>query len=375
MTQTKKYQRCMVFAGGGFRFGIYLGMYAAACDAGRKPDVLLASCGGAIAAAIIQSLSSDAERLTWLGSPEMYRFWCGLTSAPHASLAATLAQAAQRKLSRRAAPLIPDLFNSYLFDVPPLLPLPPAAPNPEVDVAIVGGKLLFRPDEVGQLRGQRKLFVQTVLCNARAAALLDGMPSPFESQAWGSHAIAAGVMTDSSMSVAEAARLSITDFYYFACHRHGGDYYVGGVVDLFPIEVAHRLADEVMLEFKESFDQAFSIPAWRAVLGLDGNQRLRYVNAQPGDVWFDTSDVSIALARQQVQKKIDWRRNRITLSPPSSHAIYMQHIQDQWDYGYQRGREALQRKSSGDMSGMRRVNRYNRPGTASSISTPHGGTA
>ncbi len=360
MTPTKKYQRCMVFSGGGFRFGIYLGMYAAARDAGRPPDVLLASCGGAIAAAIIQALPDDAQRLAWLGSPEMYRFWCGLTSAPHARLATTLAQAAQRKLSRGPALRIPDLFNNYLFDVPAQLPLPPAVSNPQVDVAIMGGKLLFGPADVGQLRGQRKLFVQTVLCNARGAALLDGMPSPFESPVWGSHAVAGGVITDSALSVAEAARLSITDFYYFACHRHGADYYIGGVVDLFPIEVAHRLADEVMLEFKESFDQAFSIPAWRAVLGLDGNQRLRYVNAQPADVWFDTSDVSVALARQQVQKKIDWRRNRITLSPPESHAIYLQHMQDQWDYGYQRGCEALERKNPGDTSGMRRVNRHNR---------------
>lgn len=360
MTQSKKYQRCMVFAGGGFRFGIYLGMYAAARDAGRAPDVLLASCGGAIAATIIEALPNDTQRLAWISSPQMYRFWCSLQSAPQASLSNTLAQAARRKLSRRPALRVPDLFNDYLFDVPAQLPLPPAAQNPEIDVAIMGGKLLFGPDDVGQMRGQRKLFVQTVLCNTRSAALLDGMPSPFESPVWGSHAVAAGVTTDSSLSVAEAARLSITDFYYFACHRHGADHYIGGVVDLFPIEAAHRLADEVMLEFKESFDQAFSIPAWRAVLGLDGNQRLRYVNAQPADVWFDTSDVSIALARQQVQKKIDWRRNRITLTPPESYAIYMQHMQDQWDYGYQRGREALQRKNPGDTSSMRRVNRHNR---------------
>lgn len=360
MTLLKKYQRCMVFAGGGFRFGIYLGMYAAARDAGRKPDVLLACCGGAIAAAIVQNLPNDAQRLAWLASPEMYRFWCSLKSAPQARLSTTLAQAAQRKLSRQPAPRIPDVFNTYLFDIPAQLPLPSPATNPEVDVAIMGGKLLFGQAEVGQPRGQRKLFEQTVLCNTRAAALLDGMPSPFESPVWGPHAIATGIVTNSTMSVAEAARLSITDFYYFACHGHGADHYIGGVVDLFPIEAAHRLADEVMLEFKESFDQAFSIPAWRAVLGLDGNQRLRYINAQPADVWFDTSDISEALARQQVQKKTDWRRNRITLAPPESHALYQQYMQDQWDYGYQRGREALAREDPGSQSGMRRANRHNR---------------
>jgi predicted acylesterase/phospholipase RssA len=45
----------MVMGGGGFRFGIYIGMYAALRQAGKAPDVLLASCGGAIAAAIIHN--------------------------------------------------------------------------------------------------------------------------------------------------------------------------------------------------------------------------------------------------------------------------------------------------------------------------------
>ena len=365
MTTAQKYQRCMVFAGGGFRFGIYLGMFAAARDAGRAPDLLLASCGGAIAAAIIQGLPDDAQRLAWLGSEPMYRFWCGLQSAQNAKLSGTLVQAAQRGFSRARAPLVPDLFEQYLFDVPAQLPLPPMAKVADLDVAIMGGKLLFGPDEVHQRRGDRKLFVQTVFCSPRAAALIDGMPSPFNDPVWGTHAIAPEVLTDSSMTLAEAARLSITDFFYFACHRHGQSHYIGGVVDLFPIEAAHRLADEVMIEFKESFDQVFSIPAWRTVLGLDGNQRLRHVNAQAADVWFDTSDVSTVLARQQVQKSIAWRQNRIVLKPPPSHAVYIQYMQDQWDYGYQRGLEALQRKDPGSTADMRKVNRYNRPESAS----------
>ena len=70
-----KYQRCMVFAGGGFRLGIYLGMYAAARDAGRAPDLLLATCGGAVAAPLVQALPDDAQRKAWLSSPQMYQFW------------------------------------------------------------------------------------------------------------------------------------------------------------------------------------------------------------------------------------------------------------------------------------------------------------
>ena len=80
-----RYQQCMVMAGGGFRFGIYLGLYAAARDAGQAPDLVLASCGGAIAAALIHREPDVARQKAWLASPEMYNFWAGITPAPMAA--------------------------------------------------------------------------------------------------------------------------------------------------------------------------------------------------------------------------------------------------------------------------------------------------
>lgn len=224
----------------------------------------------------------------------------------------------------------------------------------------IGGKLLYGPADVGQPRGSRKLFAQTVFGPPRAAALAQGMASPFADPRWGAHAVHDTVLTDTTLPLEQAARMSITDFYYFPSHRFAGDHYIGGVVDLFPIELARRLADAVMIEFKESFDQTFSIPAWRAVLGLDGNQRLRQVNGQPADVWFDTSDVTTALSVQRIGKQLDWRRNRIRLALPADHATYARYMDAQWQYGYQRGLEALQRPAPGDTAGMRNVDRYNR---------------
>nr|WP_315235730.1 patatin-like phospholipase family protein [uncultured Albidiferax sp.] len=359
MNQAQKYQRCMVFAGGGFRFGIYLGMYAAARDAGRPPDLLLATCGGALAAAIIQALPDDAQRKAWLSSPQMYAFWQGLQPAPQARISRTLLQAARRKLSRAPAPVLPDLFNDYLFEVPHHLPLPTPAAASEVAVATIGGKLLYGPGEVGQARGTRKLFAQTVFCEARAAALLQGMVSPFADPRWGNHALADAVLTDTTMPLDAAACMSIIDFYYFPCYSYGANNYLGGVVDLFPIEVARQLADEVMIEFKESFDQTFSIPAWRTVLGLDGNQRMRQVNGEFADVWFDTSDITAALPIQQIGKRLDWPHNRIVLNVPASYATYVQYMDAQWQYGYQRGMEALRRRQPNDISAMRNPDRYN----------------
>jgi predicted acylesterase/phospholipase RssA len=350
----------MVLGGGGFRFGIYIGMYAALRQAGKAPDVLLASCGGAIAAAIIHNLPDPAAQRAWLSSEEMYRFWCSLRATEHAALLGTLARAARRKLSSAAAPVIPDLFNDYLFEIPPQLPFPPASGAPEVDVAILGGKLLFTPADVGQPRGQRKLFAETVFCNQRAAAALKDMDSPLGDPRWGEHAVSRELLTDTSVPVTDAARISIADMIYFRCAQYRGEEYIGGVVDLFPVEIARALGQEVIMEFKEAFDQVFSIPAWRSVLGVDGNARLRYANSHLADMRIDSSDVSVVLEKQQMQQKLDWLRNRIELQMPPSHDIFIQHMNDQWQYGYDRAKEALARPLR-QQPPVRRANRHSKP--------------
>lgn len=348
-------------AGGGFRFGIYLGMYAAACESGRPPDLLLASCGSAIAASIIASLPDDGQRKSWLNSPEMYHFWGQLKSSSQGSILRTLAQAAKRKFSKKNVATIPDLFHDYLFEVPEKLPSPPnLSSEPQIAVAIIGGKLLFTENEVGQVRGQRKLFAETVFCDQRAASLLDGMTSPLADPRWGEHAISAQLLTDVQTPHTVAARISIADMFYFRCYTHAGENYIGGVLDLFPIELARRLADEVMIEFKQGFDQTFSIPAWRSVLGVDGNARLKYVNGQAVNYRIDTSDITFALAKQSAQKKLDWRNNRINLIMPETYEAYVQVMDAQWQYGYERGMEAFQRQQPYEEKLIRSVDRYSK---------------
>ena len=360
MTQTEKYQCCMVMAGGGFRFGYYLGMYAAAVDSGNKPDLLLASCGGAIAAAVIQALPDDAQRKAWISSPAMYQFLCGLQSTPKAAIGRSFVHAVKRRLTAKRAHLIPDLFGDYFFDIPAQLPLPRPQSAPAVAVAIVGGKMLFSKDEVGQPRKQRKLFAETVFGDARTAALLAGMSSPLSEPKWGDNAIAPELLTDTSMPIGDAVRISISDMFYFRCHAHQASHYTGGVVDLFPIELAKRLAQRVIMELKAPFSQALAIPAWRTVLGVDGNQRLRHVHGQFADVWIDASDVERVFHKRGMQKQVSWTRNRFRLLMPARYETYLAHVEEQWQYGYQRGLEAFAKPEANHKQHMRNATRHNR---------------
>ena len=302
MNDTERYQRCLVLPGGGFRFGYYLGMHAAAEDSGRRPDVLLASCGGAIAAAVIAGLPDAYARLDWLLSPNMYRFFREITPTNRATPLRIVAAAAMRWLNRAPASRLADLSCDYLFELPAAPPLPTTVPAAAPALAIVGGKVLYGADEIGTTRGNRQLFAQVIFCSARAAALLDGVVAPAADPRWSSGAIVAALQRDSSMPVAEAVRISTADIVYFRNHDHAGQCYTGGLIDLFPIELAHRLAREVIMERKTPFNPWLALPALRAVLGIDGAARLRHVHVQHADVWIDTRDVSTALRAHGIQQ-------------------------------------------------------------------------
>ncbi|WP_082565474.1 patatin-like phospholipase family protein [Duganella sp. Root1480D1] len=340
MSEDQKYQRCMVMAGGGFRFGYYLGMHAAAEDSGMAPDIILASCGGSLAAAIIHALPDAAQRKQWLASQEMYQFLCGMHAAAHARPLPVLGAALLRGLSRGRAARVPDVFGDYMFELPGPLPLPVPGLQPRAALAIVASKLLFGREQVGQARSGRAIFAEVVLGPERACRLLHGWQAPASLPAWSCGAVAPGLLLDSAMPVADAVRSSITDMLYFACHAHAGEHYMGGVIDLFPIEIAHGLARHVTMEAKPPFGQALAIPALRKVLGIDGNARLKHVHAQHAHAWVDTSDISSALRGRGMRKRIDWLGNRIRLVMPPSLAEYAQDVEAQWQYGYQRGIEA-----------------------------------
>ncbi|WP_442776093.1 patatin-like phospholipase family protein [Sphaerotilus montanus] len=338
-----RYARCLVMAGGGFRFGYYLGLHAALAAQGRAPDVLLASCGGAIAAAVIQALAGAGARRDWLASPAMHAFCRSLQARPGATLGGALAGALARFCNRQPAPRVPDLFNDYLFELPARLPLPAAPdPAPGPAVAFIAGTLLYGEHEVGQPRGARPLFAETVLCDARTAALLQGGRAPMDDPRWGHGVIAPDLRTVTDMPVADAVRASIADMFYFRCHAHAGRHYLGGAIDLVPVEIARQLANEVFMEHKAPYDHTLATPALRAVLGVDGHRRMRHVmhadlHAHPGRCNYDTSDMRRALPHALLRKRLRWAANRIELAAPEQLSDYRRLVDAQWHYGHQCG--------------------------------------
>ena len=280
----------MVLAGGGGQLGLHLGMHAAACEAGEAPDLLLGTCGGALVAALIHAEPDPARQLAWLAGPEMHRFWCRVRPRPGARLPSALRAAWQRALDRRPAPHLPDLRALALFEAAGPWPSLSWRAGSGTDAVLLGARLLYDPAEAGQPRGARALFQAVAFGPEHACGLLSQALAATGAARHPGSAIAPEwqAVPAASMALADALRISLTDMVYLPPAQAAGGLWLGGAVDLMPLELAARLADEVWAERKDTIPRWTMAPAWRAVLGIDAKRRQQEVDGLPVALRIDT---------------------------------------------------------------------------------------
>lgn len=341
-----KYRHCLVMAGGGGRLGVHLGSYAAACEAGHAPDVVLGTCGGALVAALVQAETDVARQLAWLGGPEMYRFWGSVRVRGGHSAATALAGLVRRALDPRPAPQVPDLEGLALFDVPgpwPAWRWREEGPGPHA--VLLGARLLHAPGDAGESRGLRALFEPVAIGPARACALLDGAPAATGALSQARSAVAPhwAVMPSTSLPLGDAVRISLTDMVYLPPAQAAGRRWLGGAVDLMPVELAARLADAVWIDRKDPIPPWTMAPAWRAVLGLSARQRQHEVDRAPVALRLDHRGLHRALPRTVLQRRLAWSRGgfAIRLQACRDAEDYRALIQAQFDEGRRRVHAAL----------------------------------
>jgi predicted acylesterase/phospholipase RssA len=348
------FKRCLTMAGGGFRFAYYLGIYESLRLANKPVDVIVASCGAAIAASLIHQLPDHESRVAWLCSKEMHAFYLGLKSNTSKRMTAVLYAMLARAASRSGVKNYPDLWNDYLFAIPDYLPLPSSAIQYDgaPALAIIAGRILFEPKQANQpmLQGAPALFQETVFANQSIAQLLHGIPSSVHRDKIKHSVVASYIECVHGVPLVDAVRASISDMYYFPCHtirnKNEVQHFLGGVVDLFPIEIARRLATELVMEVKAPYDFLMGNPAVRSVLGFDGNARLQQVMAQSAELWVDTRRMETDLVKYQISKRMDVLRNQILLSVPQRYEDYVLGIEMQVAFGTRCAQQALKKHKS-----------------------------
>ncbi|WLP95201.1 patatin-like phospholipase family protein [Psychrobacter sp. M13] len=387
----KLYKRVQLFSGGGSRFGYYLGSYAALVEHDLRPDIILGTCGGSLAALLVQ-IAPDPEQLQQLAySRELYRVIKAIrhVDATEATIKLKLRyslNAIERwRLSRNSTRhkhyqgkdnherLIDELQQLAMFRVDNetqwldellrFLPSEKSSGNftsTAPDIAIIASRLRQTVGASSLTNNTAQL--QELLFASKRLSLADShfFKNPLSSPA---HAFANGRINQSvkiitEWDIATAVRASMADMYYLPpIHDQDLGWCLGGVINLTPIELACTLADTVFAETKAGYDSWLAAPAIQRIFGFDPNQRLAQVhdflpptihhsenNKQNNSQlhWLPFADNGQQLIGS-VRKRFSIKQMTVALIH-HDYDGFVQTMQAQWQYGYQRTTDYIQQQ-------------------------------
>ncbi|WP_223606449.1 patatin-like phospholipase family protein [Chryseobacterium sp. OSA05B] len=335
---SEKFKRAVLFSGGGTRLMIYLGMYAALEEMDMKPDLLIASCGGAFAATVINAFSDTISRKEYLKSEEYFRFVSGTVLTKHKKLSQIGLFSLQKILDKRNAPYIEDVFSRYLVEMPQdLTEVFPSLKNvrfsKEIPTVIIGSEIIFDPKEAGQERNRRKLYRKIILTDQKTAVKINPEQIIIPSENMMNSAVERLPVVKTDLSLLESTRISVSDMFYVEPFFLHGKYFAGGAIDLIPAELAHHLADKIIIEKKQTYssvEEAFV----RAVLGFSGNERLSEIEKFPVNFKIDTTHIKQDLKGHYLKKGINWGKLEIDFSFPKTYEQFAEDMEMQWQYGF-----------------------------------------
>ena len=393
-THAKPYERVQLFSGGGSRFGYYLGSYAALVAHDLTPDMIVGTCGGSLSAYLVNLAPDPKDLQELMCSRELYRV---ITAIRHVApdeankrlKIRCMTQAFKRwRLTKQKANgqrqqqadnyerILDELqqlaifrvdneeqwldelsgfslkHNNNLFN--------PTAP----EIAIIASRLYPTANQgtTASNSVHNDFRLQELLFAPPRLAVLDLIAEKLNSPA---HTFANGRITQSVRTLtkwdfAPAIRASMADMYYLPpTHIAALGWCLGGVINLTPIELACQLGHSVFAETKAGYDSWLAAPAIQRVFGFDPNERLAQVQGFDSTEtlpradsvetsprvnqlhWLPFADNAQQLARQHVQKRFNIRQMTVELIH-SDYDGFVQQMQAQWQYGYQRTTDYIQ---------------------------------
>ena len=375
-TRAKPYNRVQLFSGGGYKFGYYLGSYAALCEHNLKPDLILATCGGSLAALLVDIAPEPMPLKSLLESEALYQvvkasqhrqnfenntakqkpsyFYQGLKRLSLSKQAMRLLKLHQRETY---AELLAELTHFAMFEIADentwldklVSQKNQSGSAASPDIAIIASRLLEDKNKAhskplsSQAKLQEVLFMPNKLNHSSYKLTKLKCPThrytPFRIDKY------IHLVTDWDMK--QAVRASMADMYYLQpTFIEDLGWSLGGVIDLTPIELASRFGQSVFAETKNGYDKVLAAPAIKRIFGFDPNHRLNEVlsytdnTKQSAIHWLPFADNGKALAGQHVQKRFNLKGRRIDLIHADYNEFVLQ-MQAQWRYGYERTLEYL----------------------------------
>jgi predicted acylesterase/phospholipase RssA len=328
----------MIFNGGGFNTALYLGMLKGIENAGLKPDIIIGTCGGSIPTAIAHALKDSQEQLDFIQSEEFYELLKIINFTKYVSIPKTLMLVQDFYFRYSFLKFIPNIFTKYLMNVPIDFYLSKTSGDftpTEHRSVIIAAKILFDESKTNHRRRKNeKLYQETIFTDELTANELKDFTSPTSTLMHSVVTSEIKIVTDSSLN--KAARASISDPFYMAPGEVHGDRFLTGGIDLYPIELAHKLADEVILIYPERFDY-INLGALLATYSFSQNERIKMVLKQNIDYMIDNTDFPLSL---ELDPYPHYKLGKMVSRNPETYAAYREITKKQYEYGYQRAVEA-----------------------------------
>ncbi len=296
----KSFDHVMVFNGIGLDFGIHIGMLDAAIDQGKKPDLIIGTCGGSVTTAIHQAFPDREERLAFLTSPELHQFLL----APYRVAQEEGVEMGKMKYLRIA-------FQSFLrkwgirksvqnYFPHKMAVLPQNAVPSEIDGAMVGAdgiryitlaaRTELTPETIkGKRHDGTKYYQETLFTDPETATLLRGYKSPI-GILFPESAVEVDTVVRSDQTFGIAIRTGVSDPYVFEPGILDDGRYLTGGINLHPIELARGLGNEVTFAFRNGFSSVFNAITEGGAFMYDTRERQRIVADQYADHWVDFTD-------------------------------------------------------------------------------------
>lgn len=393
----KPYQRVQLFSGGGSRFGYYLGSYAALVAHDLTPDIIIGTCGGSLSAYLVQLAPDPKDLQQLMCSRELYHVIAAIRHvAPNESSRRLKVRymthafkrwRLSRQLSKRQEQQQADSYEQLLDELQQLAMFRIDDESQWLDdlsgfdtssndhhrtdsetnkntpeIAIIASRLYQKsatrispnhPLKL-QLKLQELLFAPPRLTASLSELIDKKMRSP--AHVFAEERIHQSVKVLTQWDFAPAIRASLADMYYLPpTYIETLGWCLGGVINLTPIELACQLAETVFAETKAGYDSWLAAPAIQRVFGFDPNQRLAQVHGFLPSTesyqdnfesssqlhWLPFADNGEQLAGQHVQKRFNMKQMTIELMH-SDYDGFVQQMQAQWQYGYQRTANYLQ---------------------------------
>ncbi|HXH29860.1 MAG TPA: hypothetical protein VNJ01_03540 [Bacteriovoracaceae bacterium] len=339
--QEKKFKRALVVGGLGIAPGAALGVIAGLKKKGWIPDVIITTCGASLSSAIYNSFKDDKLALEYAKSAEYQSVVRQATVETK-----NLLKIKKKFENNTDFTVIPQIFYTPILNIPE--DVPASLPDNTFNQSATGPKLImiaarahFGPEKVGLPRTSLKSFTQVFFTDADTALAIEGFQSPIAKN-FPMSFVESKTEVMTGISTEEAARASISDPFLTNPAKIGNDYYFTGAVDLFPLELAESLADEVVSNYPIELYEGIGDLAIGVTFGFSQSDMV-YKKIQNKKVkWVDLVGID-KLTFDPKPNLLIFLKNGI----PKSLENFQKGIQKQWDLGYERGMEAIEVQKAG----------------------------